>query len=122
MKTFGETLKDIRIKSGLTLRDCAHRINFDASNWSKVERGINPAPKEETLREWAVFFHLPEAETQALIDLGAMSQGKIPKDMASNEAVLEALPVFFRAARGAAMDEDKFKQFIEQVRKIHSPD
>ena len=119
MQTFGEFLKDIRINHGLTLRDCTTKLGVDASNWSKYERGINPAPKEDILREWASFFQLNPEDAQTFIDLGMMSQGRIPNDIASNEKVLEALPVFFRAARGAEMDEAKFAQFVEQVRRLH---
>ena len=58
----------------------------------------------------------------AFLDKAAISRSEIPADLGSNARILEALPVFFRAARGADMDQEKFTQFIDQVRKLHTLD
>ena len=51
---FGALLKDIRIAKGLTLRQCCELLGVDHSNWSKLERGITPAPKDPAILEtWA---------------------------------------------------------------------
>lgn len=120
--TFGMQLKEYRIRAELTLRECSISLGVDPSNWSKLERGINSAPKEEVLAKWAKFLKLSAEETQSFLDLAAISRREIPKDLASDEVVLNALPVFFRAARGAEMDDAKLAQFVDQVRKLHSPD
>ncbi len=119
---FGELLKDLRIGKGLTLRQCSIALGVDPSNWSKVERGINFAPKDEVLNAWAKFFELEGDKRISFFDVAALSKNEIPADLGSNERILQALPVFFRAARGAEMDETKFTQFIDQVRKLHTPD
>ncbi len=120
---FGQKLKDLRITKGLTLRQCSEALGADASNWSKLERGINAAPKETVIEQWANFFGLGGEDRQAFLDLAFISRKEIPTDIAASDAmVLEALPVFFRAARGADMDDAKLAKFVEQVRKLHSPD
>src|SRR5579871_5836776 len=102
---FGQTLKDRRIAKGMTLRQCAEELEMDASNWSKLERGINPAPKDTaTLDKWADFFSISGEDKQTFVDLAAISRKEIPADIASDETVLQVLPVFFRARRGAEMD------------------
>ena len=120
---FGQRLKDLRITKGLTLRQCSEAVGADASNWSKLEREINPAPKDPIVEQWAHFFGLTGEDRQTFLDLASLSRKEIPKDIAASDAVvLEALPVFFRAARGAEMDDEKLARFVEQVRKLHSPD
>ena len=87
-----------------------------------MERNITPAPKAEILERWFEYLKLTADEKQNLLDLGAVSRREIPRDIATDEVVLEALPVFFRAARGAEMDKEKLTKFVEQVRKLHTAD
>ena len=124
MKTqFGQKLKDLRIAKGVTLRQCSEELNADASNWSKLERGVNPAPKDgDVLEKWAAFFGITGDEKQTFFDLAALSRKEIPADMASDATILEALPVFFRARRGAELDDEKLAQFVAEVKKLHTPD
>ncbi len=120
---FGALIKDLRIAQGLTLRDCSDQLGIDPSNWSKLERGINPAPKDITVLEaWAKFFHVAGEAKQAFFDAAALSRREIPADLASDERVMAALPAFFRAARGTELDEASLKQFVADVRALHSPD
>lgn len=121
--SFGSRLKELRIGKKLTLRDCTVQLGVDPSNWSKLERGVNPAPKDiEVLESWATFFSLEGRAKQEFFDAASLSRHEIPADLASDEKVLAALPTFFRAARGAELDDEKLKQFIEDIRALHSPD
>jgi transcriptional regulator with XRE-family HTH domain len=120
---FGDQIKDLRIGKGLTLRQCSEQLGVDPSNWSKLERAINPAPKDVALLEtWAQFFALKGEAKQAFFDAASLSRSEIPADLASDERVMAALPAFFRAARGAELDETQLRQFVEDVRALHSPD
>jgi len=120
---FGEQLKDLRIRKDLTLRQCSEQLGVDPSNWSKFERGVNPGPKDITILEsWAEFFGLRGAAKQEFFDAAALSRRELPADLASDEKVLAALPAFFRAVRGAELDESQLRQFVEDVRGLHSPE
>jgi transcriptional regulator with XRE-family HTH domain len=119
---FGEKLKDLRIQKRLTLRDCAAILAVDASNWSKFERSITPAPKDlDILESWAEFFELKGEDKASFFDLAALSRKQIPGDIADDARVMQALPAFFRAVRDKELEGDKLKEFIEDLRKIHSP-
>ncbi len=119
---FGALLKNIRIAKELTLRQCCEQLGVDPSNWSKLERGIIPAPKDPAILEtWAAALDLTGAARQEFIDTAALSRRELPADIASDERVLAALPAFFRAARGSELDDDALKQFVEDVRALHSP-
>lgn len=118
---FGALLKDIRIAKSLTLRQCCELLSVDPSNWSKLERGITPAPKDPAILEaWADSLDLTGEARQGFLDTAALSRRELPADIASDEKVMAALPAFFRAARGAELDDNALKQFVEDVRALHS--
>ncbi len=120
---FGELLKDVRIRNRLTLRQCSADCGVDPSNWSKIERGINPAPKDIAILEsWAIFLHLDANERQTFFDAAALSRHELPQDIAMDTRILQVLPAFFRAVRGNEMDQTKMDQFIQDLRAIHTPD
>lgn len=121
--TFGALLKTIRLGKALTLRQCCEQLRADPSNWSKLERGVNPAPHDiAVLEKWAVFFGLDASARLDFFDAAAISRREIPIDLASDEVTIAALPVFFRAARKATLTEEQISALIEDVRRAHSPD
>jgi transcriptional regulator with XRE-family HTH domain len=119
---FGEMIKDLRIAKELTLRQCCADLAVDPSNWSKMERGVTPPPKEgKLLKHWARFFGLTGEQKRTFLDLAALARQEIPPDLASDATVIAALPAFFRAVRGHELEGDRLKQFIENLRAVHSP-
>ena len=120
---FGELIKQLRIAKQLTLRQCCADLGVDPSNWSKMERGITPPPKDLGLLErWAKFFGVAIDKKQEFFDLAAIARSELPPDVASDQRVLAALPAFFRAVRGSELEGDRLKEFIEDIRSLHSPD
>ena len=79
--SFGETVKNLRIAKKVTLRQFCQEHGYDPSNWSKIERGINPPPKdEETLMRWAKALGL-KAQTEDWKNFmleAEVSRGNIP--------------------------------------------
>jgi len=120
---FGTLMKELRIGKELTLRQCSADLDVDPSNWSKIERNITPPPKDPAVLErWATFFALTGDRKMEFFDLAALARNEIPDDIASDEAVVGALPVFFRAVRGQELSGARLKEFLEDLRVIHSPD
>jgi transcriptional regulator with XRE-family HTH domain len=123
--SFGDTVKNLRILKKTTLRQFCQEHGYDPSNWSKIERGINPPPKdEETLVRWAKALGLkPKTEEWKNFMLEAdISRGNIPHDVMNDSALLEKLPAFFRTVRGSEVGERELDNLIEKVRQAHSPD
>lgn len=121
--SFGKLLKDVRIRKRLTLRQCSSKLGVDASNWSKIERGVNPAPKDiAVLKKWADSLELNADERQSFFDAAALSRRELPPDLASDDVLLQALPAFFRAVRGAEMSRDEMVEFLRDLRALHTPD
>ena len=51
---FHEKVKELRLRKKMTLREFCHVNSLEPSNWSKIERGVNPPPKSrDTLESWA---------------------------------------------------------------------
>ena len=44
---YGEFIKAIRIKKEISLREFCKQVEMDASNWSKIERGVSAPPQDE---------------------------------------------------------------------------
>ena len=120
---FNETVKSLRLQKRLTLRDFCYQAGLDPSNWSKVERGVNPPPGDVGLLErLADFFGLTGANKLAFIDEAALQRREIPADVAENTILQKALPAFFRAARGHELSEQELQSLAEDIRKLHTPD
>ena len=120
---FNETVKSLRLEKRLTLRDFCEQAGLDASNWSKVERGVNPPPGDvEVLERLADFFGLKGAKKLSFMDEAALQRKEIPLDVADNLILQRALPAFFRAARGHELTEDELKNLSGDIRKLHTAD
>ena len=117
---FGKFIKERRIKKGLTLREFCKLIEVDASNWSKIERGLLAPPKsDDKLKKVAEVLEIPvgselwiEMKDKAEIDVG-----NIPKDIRSDEELIGYLPMFFRTIRSEKPSGEDLDNLIELIRK-----
>jgi len=118
-KKFGQSLKDLRIKRGLTLRRTCKIAGYDPSNWSKIERGYMPPPSnEKTLRKWAKILRvLKKNEVQKFIDEANLAQGIIPQDILSRKDIVNLLPAFFRTLRNRKPTKKEIDKLIELIKK-----
>jgi transcriptional regulator with XRE-family HTH domain len=120
---FNETVKSLRIQKRLTLRDFCEQVGLDPSNWSKVERGVNPPPGDVgVLERLAEFFGLTGEQKLSFMDAAALQRKEIPPDVADSAILQKALPAFFRAARGHELTEGELKSLADDIRKLHTPD
>jgi len=120
---FSETIKSLRLHKRLTLRDFCEQVRLDPSNWSKVERGINPPPSDVGLLDrLADFFDLRGAKKLEFIDAAALQRREIPQDVADNVILQRALPAFFRAARGHELTAKELEGLADDIRKLHTRD
>lgn len=116
---FGKLLKKLRMERGFTLREFCQAHRFDPGNYSRLERGLFPAPqREELLEKYATAFGLIRGSDAWLefFDVAAASRGEIPKDLLSDAEVVEKLPVIFRTLRGKAITPDKLDDLVNKIR------
>jgi len=117
---FGEFIKARRIEKGLTLRNFSKLIGMDPSNWSKIERGMFPAPQEsERLKTIAQVLDIPEDSPSwhEMKDKAEISAGMIPKDILSDSEISKSLPMFFRTIRSEKPTPEELEKLIEAIRR-----
>lgn len=119
MTTFGEFIKDRRIKLNLTLREFCVRNGFDPGNYSKLERGVFPPPRSEKLREYAIALGIQEGTSEwiELFDLATVGAGQIPQDLMSNDELVRRLPVLCRTIGNKQMSPEKWDKLIELIKR-----
>ncbi|MBI2266826.1 MAG: helix-turn-helix domain-containing protein [Armatimonadetes bacterium] len=116
---FGEFIKKKRLGSGLSLREFCRKSGYDASNWSKVERGVLAPPQEmEKLSEIARLLAIEEnsEEWNYLVDTARVATGHIPEYILSNEEVMRMLPAFFRTVGNVKPTSEELNSLIEKIR------
>ena len=118
--TFGDFVKSRRANKRISLRAFSERIGMDPSNYSRMERGVDPPPSHlhklhAIARSLDIAIQSEEyREMERLADIG---RGDIPRAILSNEQLAGKLPAFFRTLDREAMDEEAMDRLIETVRK-----
>ena len=117
---FGEFIKKRRVNRELSLREFCKRIEVDASNWSKVERGVLSPPQDiEKLENIAhvLKIKIGSKEWKEMKDLASIDAGIIPADILSDKKVLDSLPMFFRTIRSEKPTPEELDKLINIIRK-----
>jgi len=120
--SFANFVREKRIAAGLTLREFCRLVGLDASNWSKIERGLmTPPQSKKVLDEIASTLKIKtdSQEYKELTDLAALST--IPEDLLESE-IIEQLPVFFRTVRGEKPTEEELKTLISKIKSAWTPE
>jgi transcriptional regulator with XRE-family HTH domain len=119
-KTFGSFIKEKRLEKDMSLRTFCKKIDYDASNWSKIERGLlSPPSEEKKLANIADLLDIKigSDEWQALKDRANIDIGIIPPDLLSDEEVLKALPIFFRTLRNEKPSKEELEKLVKKVKR-----
>jgi transcriptional regulator with XRE-family HTH domain len=116
---FGELLKQLRIKSGKSLRDFCVENGFDPGNYSRLERGLSAPPHEAKIAEYARALGIEVGSDVYinLLDRAFADRGELPRDLLLDEQLVAELPVLFRTLRGKPVEEEKMNKLIELMRK-----
>ena len=117
---FGDLLRKLRTDRKVTLRAFCLENGFDPGNFSRLERGLYPAPQsQELLEKYAKVFGLKPGTDGWLefFDAAAVSKGQLPPDLLSDAEVAEKLPVLFRTLRGKPVPPEKLDELVELIRR-----
>ena len=118
--SFGQFFRELRIRQGRTLRRFCLDNSFDVGNTSKLERDELQAPLSSArLTEYAIALGLEEGtdEWETFFDLAAISAGRIPPDVLSDEEVVARLPLVFRTLRNKELERDKLEKLVDLIRR-----
>ncbi|HVA47894.1 MAG TPA: helix-turn-helix transcriptional regulator [Pirellulales bacterium] len=117
---FGSLLKKLRLASGVTMREFCLRHGLDPGNYSRLERGLFPAPqKEELLTKYAEALGLKRGSDEWLefFDVAAASRGELPRDLLGDEELVGKLPALFRTIRGKPVSAEQLDALIDRIRE-----
>ena len=117
---FGEFIKERRIAKSISLREFCKRMEIDASNWSKVERGLLAPPQdEEKLRKITRVLDIKVGSPlwKEMKDKANIDAGIIPEDILSDEKVINSLPIFFRTIRSEKPTPGDLDKLIDMIKK-----
>ena len=119
--SFANFIREKRIIAGLTLREFCRLMDIDASNWSKIERGLSTPPQSKNVLDIIASTLKIEEGSQdykEMFDLAALSA--IPDGLIESE-ILEQLPVFFRTVRGEKPSEAELSQLVKKIKLAWTP-
>jgi hypothetical protein len=98
---------------------------FEASNYSKIERGLAAAPhdhaKLEPLRE-ALGLLENSQEWRELLRLADLSRSAIPRTILSDPQVMAKMPALMRRLDGEVMTDQQIEDLVRLIRDAHEPD
>ena len=118
--SFGEFLRELRIKAGYGLRAFAKKIDMQPSNLSVLENGRTHPPRDRTIqlkiakalglkkdsKDWGKFF-----------DLAVKDIDRLPADIISDNNLRDYLPVMMRTVAESRLSPKEIKELIERIKK-----
>ncbi len=119
LKKFGASLKDLRLKRGLSLRDVCQLTDYDPSNWSKIERGkLSPPSDEKILLKWAEALGIKRSDKdyRHFVDQANIAQGIIPDDILSQKDIVKLMPAFFRTLRNKKPTKEEIDKLVNLIK------
>lgn len=122
---FGGLISRLRQGSAVPLRRFCREHGFDAGNYSKMERGLRPAPRNEATRQRiAQALGLPPGSDQwrSFMDLADLSVGEVPKDLLLDREVMAKMPMMFRTLRGEKMTRQQADDLAALIREKEKPE
>ncbi|OGD78994.1 MAG: hypothetical protein A2Y64_04105 [Candidatus Coatesbacteria bacterium RBG_13_66_14] len=119
---FGDFVKAQRLALNLSLRRFCQKLELDPSNWSKVERGILPPPKDEVFLERLAVelgIEVGSPKWRELSDLAHVDRGEIPEYVMQDEELVKLLPVFFQTIDNIKPTRQDIIQLLESLKEAH---
>ncbi len=116
---FGKLVKELRAAKRLGLREFCVAVDYDPSNWSKIERGIMAPPQDASLLKrvtLALGIEEDSATAQNLVDFATIDAGRIPHYVLDDAALLKKLPIFFRTIAGRKPSREELEKLAQVLR------
>ena len=110
MRSFGETIREMRAAQGMGLRAAAERLGISPAYLSRIERGKERPPKPNLVKRMAV---LLGGDPDMLFRLAESTD----PDLAEYIHQIPDVPEFLRVARAMELTSEDFRVLIEQVKR-----
>ena len=120
MDSFSGYIKAMRIKSGLSLRDVATRLNISATYYTDVEKGRRHPMDLEKLMQFGAITGMTQEEINRMLDLAGRARGAVAPDIAAyiveNQCVGAALRIA-RDVHAGCIDWERFAETLTRKYK-----
>jgi transcriptional regulator with XRE-family HTH domain len=120
MKTtdFADYLRKKRIEKGVGLREFARTIEIQPSNYSNIESGSLPPPKEEIMQRIikALGIKKGTSDYRKICDLAAKGRDEVPADLASLIKKNTLIPAMLRTVEDEKVTPGQLKNIIEDIK------
>jgi len=119
-KTFGNCLRDLRIKAGYSLRAFAKEIEMQPSNLSLIENSkTNPPRDKEILFKLAEVLRLKKGSKEwgDFFDLAVQDVDKLPADIANDKEMRDLLPIMLRTVANEKLSKEEILKLIKKIRE-----
>lgn len=99
MDSFSGYIKGMRVKSGLSLREVATRMNISATYYTDVEKGRRYPMDFEKLMLFGDITGMTKEEINRMLDLAGRARGTVAPDVAAYIADNQCVGAALRLAR-----------------------
>lgn len=98
MDSFSSYIKGMRVKSGLSLREVATRMNISATYYTDVEKGRRHPMDFEKLMQFGDITGMTKEEINRMMDLAGRARGTVAPDVAAYIAENQCVGAALRLA------------------------
>lgn len=113
--TFGELLKELRLRHNLSIREAARKAGISAPYFSDMERGRKSAPSREVLTRIVQVLNLDKNEAEELYDCAGKSQNTIPYDLPEYIMDRDYVAAALRTAKDLNAGKEQWEKFVEEL-------
>ena len=119
-RTFGQFMKQLRRRQGVSLRKFCEMHGLDPGNQSKMERDLRLPPisaqhREDLARRLGL---QPGSEDwQMFFDLADVAAGRMPRELVEDPELAPKLPLVFRSLRGEKLSRTQLEEVAALLKR-----
>jgi len=119
--TFGTFIrkKRLELEPEISLRKMAELLQLSPVYMSNIEKGRNPAPKDDILTNIARLLKLNKQEQEQMYELAAKTKTykPVPVDLTDYISANERARIAMRVAKDVDATDKEWNEFIEKLKK-----
>lgn len=110
MTAFSETLRQLRVAQNMGLRETASKVGISPAYLSRIERGKEPPPKPEVIKELA---RVLAADPDVLFRLSSSTDPDITQFLKDQPRVLELV----RLLQSSDVTDERLEEILQVVQQ-----
>lgn len=120
MDSFSGYIRGMRVKSGLTLREVAARLNVSTTYYTDVEKGRRYPMELEKLKLFGRITGMSREEINMMLDLAGRARGTVAPDVAEYIVGNECVGIALRTARDVHAECSDWEIFTDMLKQKYN--